>query len=99
MSKILLREIDFPGGTLVTITRVETSPDLRQAKIFISCIPENQKSKSLSILQRNISLLQRKIGETLSIRTTPKIKFVEEKETQGAARVEELLEEIKKENK
>lgn len=99
ISKILLREVDFPQNTLVTVTNVETSPDLRQAKIFISCIPENQKVKAMRTLDKSLSLIQRRIGEILSIKITPKIKFIEEKEIQGAARVEELLEEIQKENK
>lgn len=98
ISKILLKEVDFHQNTLVTVTRVETSPDLRQAKIFISCIPENNKLKAFSILHKNLSLVQRKIGERLSIKITPKIKFIEEKEAQAAARIEELLEEINNEN-
>lgn len=78
--------------------RVETSPDLRQAKIFISCIPENNKLKAFRILRKNLSLVQRKIGERLSIKITPKIKFIEEKKAQAVARVEELLEEIDNQN-
>ncbi|MCH8741397.1 30S ribosome-binding factor RbfA [Patescibacteria group bacterium] len=98
ISKILLREVDFPQNTLVTVMRVETSPDLRQAKIFISCIPENNKLKAFRILRKNLSLVQRKIGERLSIKITPKIKFIEEKKAQAVARVEELLEEIDNQN-
>ena len=98
VGKILLKEVDFSQNTLVTVTRVETSSDLRQAKIFISCIPENQRLRALGLLRKNLSLLQRKIGKSLSIRITPKLKFIEEKETQDAARVEELLEEINNEN-
>lgn len=98
IGKIILKEVDFFQNTLVTVTRVETSPDLMQAKIFISCIPENQKLKVFGILRKNLSLLQRKIGENLSIRITPKLKFIEEKEAQEAARIEELLDEINNEN-
>jgi len=96
LSKIFLKEVDFPKDTLVTVTRVDTSPDLKQSKIFISCIPETQISKTLRILNKNLSLLQRKIGEILSMRITPKIKFIEEKETQEAAKIEAVLEKIKK---
>lgn len=99
ISKILLKEIDFPKDALVTVTRVTTSPDLRQATIFISCIPEGQKLKALGILNKQLSLLQKKIGESLSIKITPKLKFITEKETQNAARIEELLEEINNKEK
>lgn len=99
ISKILLKEIDFPKDILVTVTRVETSPDLRQAKIFISIIPDNQNSRIFPILKRNLSLFQKKIGQRLSIKVIPKINFLEEKETKTAARIEEILEELKKEGK
>ena len=95
LSKILLKEVDFPKDTLVTVTRVDTSPDLKQTKIFISCIPEDQRLRVLSILNKNLSLLQKKIGEILLMRIIPKIKFIEEKETQEAARVEALLGKMK----
>jgi len=38
ISQLLLREIEFPSDTLLTVTRVETSPDLLESKVFISVI-------------------------------------------------------------
>jgi len=96
LGKIIQKEIDFPEHILVTITRVETSPDLMQAKIFVSFIPETKDSYYLSILNKNLPFLQRKVGESLHIKVTPKIKFIEEQKTKEAAKIEELLEEIKR---
>lgn len=95
VSQLLLKEIEFPRDVLVTVTRVQVSADLNQAKIYISVIPEKYFTKIFQILNKNISFLQKEINRMLIIKKTPKIKFVEEKETRGAARIEELLEEIK----
>ncbi|MFC1629913.1 ribosome-binding factor A [Patescibacteria group bacterium] len=52
ISKILLKEIDFPREILVTVTRVDTSSDLRQAKVFISCYPEGRKQEAFSLVKK-----------------------------------------------
>ena len=96
LGKIIQKEIDFPKDILVTVTRVETSPDLMQAKIFVSFIPETKNTYHLFILNKNLFFLQKKIGETLQMKIIPKIKFIEEQGTKKAAKIEELLEEIKR---
>ena len=42
LGAILLRELEFPENTLVTLTRVDAAPNLQQAKIYISVMPEKQ---------------------------------------------------------
>ena len=95
LGSIILKEIEFPKDTLVTITRVQTSSNLIQAKIYISVIPESQISKVLQILNNQIFNLQQIINKRLKMRPIPKIKFIEEKETRKAEKIEKLLEEIK----
>jgi len=98
LSQILLREVDFPKDLLVTITRVETLNDLSEARVFISVMPESQAKRILAILNRQIYQLQQKINKRLRMRPIPKIIFCEEKTTVEAGRIEEILEELKKEN-
>ncbi len=96
LSGIILREVDFPNDILVTVTRVESSSDLSQAKIFISTIPKNRANETLRILNGEIYAIQQELNKRLNMRPVPKILFKEEEKTEEAARVEELLEEIKK---
>ncbi len=81
ISKILLREIEVPKDTLVTVTRVESSPDLREGKVFLSIMPEEGKDKIINFLNRKIYHLQQKINKRLKMKTVPKLRFVEEKMT------------------
>ena len=94
-SQILLREVDFPKDILVTITRVDTSPNLRESKVFISTVPEDKAQRVLKILNQEIYELQQKINRRLKMRPVPRIKFSEERETAEAGRIEEILEKLK----
>lgn len=96
LSQLLLKEVDFPEGVLVTITRVETSANLFQAKVYISVMPEEKLSKVLQILDKLIYFLQQRLNKRLKMRPIPRIIFMEEKTTAEAGRVEELLEQVKK---
>ncbi len=98
LSQILLREVDFPKGVLVTITRVESSVDLKQAKVYISVMPDSRVARISEILGKIIYGIQQSLNKRLRMRPIPKIKFEIEQKTKEAARIEELLEEAK-ENK
>ena len=96
VSKILIREVEFPKDILTTVTRVETSSNFIQSKVYISVIPENQIIKVLKILNQQIFGIQQILNKRLKMRPIPKIKFVEEKEVKEAAKIEQLLGEIKR---
>ncbi len=96
LSQIILRGVDFPEGVLVTVTRVETSPNLTESRVYVSIMPENQITKILNILEKLIYFLQQKLNKRLKMRPLPKIIFMEEKKTAEAGRIEEILEKIHK---
>jgi ribosome-binding factor A len=96
LGKILLKEGDFPEGVLVTITRVETLANLNEAKVWVSVLPENQAGKIIEDLNKKIYFLQQKINKIFRMRIVPKIRFLVETKTKEAARVEEILENLKK---
>ena len=95
LSQILLNEFDFPKDTLVTLTRVETSADLSGVKVYISVMPEKEIKKVIKFLIQNLRGVQEEINKRLKMRIIPKIRFVEERKTREAAKIEELLERIK----
>ena len=95
VAQLILREIEFPKDVLVTVTRAEVTPDLRESKIYVSIMPEKEESQILDFLNRRIFLLQKKIDKRLKMRPVPKISFLEEKSTAEAGRIEEILEKLK----
>lgn len=98
ISKILLRDFDF-SGAMVTLTHIETTPNLIEAKAYISVLPEDKATEVLRILNKEVYILQQKINKMLNMRPVPKIIFVKDEKIKEAARVEELLESLKKEEK
>ena len=96
LSKIILREIEFPLDVLVTITRVATTLDLEHAKIYISVIPEEKSKDTIKILKSQIYQLQGFLNRRLNIQPCPRIDFLKEKETAKADEIEKILEGLKK---
>jgi len=99
ISQILLKEFDFPLQTLVTISRVETSKDLRDCKIFVSVLPEEDAFKIINLLNRKSHFFHKKFRKVLKTKIIPDFQFRKEEKTKEAARIEELLEKIKEEER
>lgn len=99
LSQIILREIEFPQNVLVTVTRVEATGNLFEAKIYVSSLPNTKSKEILTILNRNIYELQQILNRRLKMRPIPKIIFKEETETAGAGKIEEILTKIKNPDK
>ena len=99
LSQIILKEIEFSSDVLVTVTRVETTSNLIESKVYVSVMPEEKTSKVFQILNRQVYELQQKLNQRLQMRPIPRIKFIEEKETKEAGKIEEILERLKKEEK
>ncbi len=95
IAQLILEEIDFAPEILVTITRVETAEDLLDTNVFVSVFPEDNFSKMMSLLNRKTNLLQREINKSLRMRPLPRLHFLSEKATAKAARIEEILEQLK----
>ena len=98
LGKILLKEGNFPKDCLVTVTRVEASVDLKEAKAWVSVLPGEKTQEVVRILEKKIYDIQQKINKTLNMRPVPKIRFLRERKTKEAARIEELLEKAKEED-
>lgn len=99
LSQIILKEFEFKKEALVTLTRVKTSPDLAESQIFISVWPKEKEEKILKILNKNKKLLQKILNKKLKIKKVPRIVFVKEEILSEAAKIEEILVKLKKENK
>jgi len=95
LSKIIFREVEFPLGVLVTLTRVDTSSNIIESKVYVSVMPESKAEEVFKLLNRQIYFIQQILNKRLRMRPIPKIIFMAEKETVRAGKVEELLENLK----
>ena len=68
-----LRSVKDPrvSGTMISITRVETTPDLRYAKVYVSFLEENKAAEAMKGLKSAGGWLRREVGNDLKLRYTP----------------------------
>ncbi len=71
----LLRNLKDPRirNTMISITRVETTPDLRYTKVYVSFLQEDKAPDALKGLQSAAGYLRRELGQSLKLRYTPQI--------------------------
>lgn len=75
LGKIILREIEFPNSTLVTIVEVEVLKDLSHAKIKLGVIPVTAVPEVLEVLNNYRSFLQGLLLRKINIKPMPRIEF------------------------
>jgi ribosome-binding factor A len=90
----LIRTVKDPrvGETMVSITLVETTPDLRYAKIHISCLEKNKAKDVMKGLRSASGYLRRELGRNLRLRYTPELQFQEDDSIIQGAHILELIE-------
>ena len=96
LNQVFLREIDFAKDIFVTISKVETSSNLFQAKVYISVVPDKEQEGVFKILNRQIYSIQQELNKRLGMRPVPKIRFMEERKIMEAGKIEDILASLKK---
>ena len=73
----LIRNLKDPRvqDTMISITHVETTPDLRYAKIYASFLQEEKASDALKGLKSASGYLRRELGRSLNLRYTPELQW------------------------
>ena len=98
VSIIIPREIKDPRVGFVTVTGVEVTNDLSYAKIFVSVLGgREEEERTLGALNNAKGLVRSEIGKRIRLRVTPEITFVIDRSLEKAARIGELLSQVKKE--
>jgi ribosome-binding factor A len=71
----LIRNLKDPRvqNTMISITRVETTPDLRYTKVYVSFLQEDKAEGAMKGLQSAAGFLRRELGNALNLRYTPQI--------------------------
>lgn len=87
-------DLSDPRIGFVTVTSVETSPDLRTAKVFVSVLgSEEEQEASLEGLRSSHGVIQSRIAAETRMKRTPTLTFHYDDTIEKASRVSELLEE------
>ena len=89
----LMRSLKDPRlqSGLLTITHVDTTPDLRYSRIFVSALNKDQEKEMLKGLKSAAGYLRRELGSALKLRYTPELQFVADDSIRQGAHILEML--------
>jgi ribosome-binding factor A len=84
-----------PRIGFVTVTGVDTSPDLRQATVYVSVLgSERKRDASLAGLQSSHGVLQTRIASELRLKRTPQLTFEYDPTVERGVRLSRLIDEL-----
>ncbi|MCW3023329.1 MAG: rbfA [Conexibacter sp.] len=93
LGEAVTHDLKDPRVGFVTVTEVRTSPDLRQARVFVSVFgTDEEKAATLEGLRSAHGILQAKIASQLRMKRTPALEFALDDTAEKAARLEAIIE-------
>ena len=88
-------ELEDPRIGFVTVTGVETSPDLRHARVFVSVLgSEEKRQQRLAGLEAAHGVLQGRLGRELRLKRTPQLSFEYDPTVERGVRMTQLIDEL-----
>ncbi|MCB9747789.1 MAG: 30S ribosome-binding factor RbfA [Candidatus Omnitrophica bacterium] len=95
VSRVIFQELSDPRLSLVTITSVDVSRDLRNAKIKFSVLGEEKQIQAAqNALNSARGLIRKFVGKNVRMRYTPEINFEYDQSLASSARIDQTLQEI-----
>ena len=92
ISAVLQRQIKDPRLGFVTVTEVDTTADLKLARVYVSVLgPEDQWAKSFKALESARGFVWNWLRKHLDLRVTPQLAFRPDRSMEHAAHIQSLL--------
>ena len=84
---------------LISVTSVETSPDLKYARVFVSMINVGNKKEALKALKKSSGFIRTEIAQKINLRYTPELVFEFDESLEYGDRIDNILKKITKDLK
>ncbi len=96
VAAIIDNKVQHPklNGTLITVLKVDTTPDLILSTIFVSVLGGNT-NEAIKVLNDSKGFIKKELAKTIKLRTIPDIKFVQDTSYEYGKHMDELFESIK----
>ena len=92
LGEILQERIKDPRVGFVTVTRVEVSPDLRQAKVWLSVLgSEEEVEDSMAAVNKARGFMRKELGRRVRMRYTPELRILLDRGAEVSERVQGIL--------
>lgn len=96
ISNLLIRGLKDPRIGFVTITSVDVTPDLRQARVYYTLMgSQEDRDRTQAGLASSASYIRQQLGKVLRLRYIPEINFVYDASVDYGQHIEKLLSDVK----
>lgn len=96
LEELIAGELEDPRIGLVTVARVELSPDLSHCRVFVSVAGDDAaEQETLAGLSAASGFARRELSQRLRLRRAPDVVFVPDRGEHNVARVDQLLKDLK----
>lgn len=96
LSEILLNDTSVPPDTIISITGVELSRDLRYGKVYFSAYGDDQAStRAGNFFKKKQKQIRMELASKIRVRFVPELKFIFDTSMERGQRIDELLDRIK----
>ena len=96
ISEIIRTEIKDPAvqDVMISIVAVDTTNDLKTAKVYVSVLQDNKKQEALVGLQKAQGFIRREIARRINLRNTPEITFYMDQSIEYGVNMSKLIDEV-----
>ena len=96
LSRLLIAEFQDPSSGLLTVTRVEMTPDLLTARVFLSVFGGRDREALLDRIDRSRGALRKALASRVQLKYNPELFFALDPGPEHQDRIDKLIEETKK---
>ena len=93
---IIQKEIDDPDMDFLSITRVETTKDLQESRVYYSLLNEKNLAKAKGILDRMCGFIRSNLAKKIRLKVLPQLYFIPDDSMRYSVDIYKRIEEIKK---
>jgi ribosome-binding factor A len=95
--EIIHQEVDDPNIGILSITRVDTTADLQESKVYFSLLDESQYERVQIILDKMNKFIRGNLGKRVRIKILPQLTFIPDDTIRYSVDINTRIEEIKRE--
>ena len=92
---IVQKDIDDPVADFLSITKVETTPDLHESRVYYSLLDETKYDKAQNVLDSMKGFIRGNLGKRIRLKFLPELNFIADTSIKYSVDIYQKIEEIK----
>jgi ribosome-binding factor A len=93
VGEIFAKDLEFPLDTLVSISKVEVTPNLKQASVYVSVLPFDHRGQVSNLLKKELRHVQSELNKQLTLKFSPHLSFYIDDTQEYVSSIEQHMDE------